>query len=167
MYLIRMPGILLVSVCIITSCSQKKNKTASDAMEVQKEISAMKPGQVATSNAGYTLNAKINGKAWSASFMYPPDQASRIVGENDGISIGLPYDRRDMTLNNKIRISHDNAIDLFMPEGAGGIMGGYDGEIEITNVGPEWAEGRFQFTATSEGVDPVKVTDGFFRVPIK
>lgn len=167
MYFIKSAGLILVCFCLISSCAGKKDKGASDAQSIQQEISAMKPGQVATSSAGYLLTAKINGKPWSASFMYPPEQASRIVGENEGISIGLPYDRRDMTLHNTIRISHDNAVDLFMPEGQGGIMGGYEGEIEITNVGAEWAEGRFQFTATSDGVSPVKVTEGYFRVPVK
>jgi hypothetical protein len=151
----------------IISCNSKQDKAVADAKETQKVIESMKPGTVRTTVGGYTMNARIDGKAWTAEYVYPPEQASRIVGENNGISIGLPYDRRDMVVNNKIKISHNNAVDLFMPEGKGGIMGGYEGQIEITSVEADWAEGRFEFTATSEGVPPVKVTEGYFRISMK
>jgi hypothetical protein len=160
---------LTLSCFIFISCSEKKEKASEGAKEAQKIIAATQSGKIRTTVGGYTLNARIDGKLWAAKYMYPPEQASRIVGENDvdGISIGLPYDRRDMVLNNKIAISHNNAVDLFMPDGKGGIMGGYEGEIEITAVSEEWAEGRFEFTATGDNATTVKVTEGYFRIALK
>jgi hypothetical protein len=44
-------------------------------------------------------------------------------------------------------------------------QGGRKGEMEITKVDDNWAEGKFSFTGSaSSTTKTVEVTDGFFRI---
>jgi hypothetical protein len=184
MRLIKFIAVSIVNCAMLVSCSSKKDKAIEDAKEAQKIINstAQEPektekntnaitpeSRIRTSVGGYTLNARIDGKLWAAKYMYSPETTSMIVGENDvdGYSISLPFDKRDMVVNKKITLSHTNAVDFFVPGDHGGNMAGFEGEIEITSVDADWAEGRFEFTATAYGVPSVKVTDGYFRVNLK
>ncbi len=47
------------------------------------------------------------------------------------------------------------------------MWGGRTGEMEITKVKDDWAEGTFYFTATASGTNKkIEVTEGFFRIKI-
>jgi hypothetical protein len=108
------------------------------------------------------MTAKIGGKDWSASSIISPEAAGRIVGDEDGQSISLPYDRRNMVPGDKTTFSHDNAVDLITNDDVG-LWGGYKGEMEITKVDENWAEGKFFFTGSSDA-KTIEVTEGFFRI---
>jgi len=131
---------------MLSSCSNgDQSKAVSDAKQVQSELKKMQPGGIATKDGAWTMTANINGKSWSANSIMPPDLTDRIVGDENGESISLPYDRRDMVVGEEIKFSHDNAVDLMTHDDIA-IWGGYRGEMEITKVDDEWAEGKFFFT---------------------
>ena len=157
---------ILILAAMLYSCgNNSQNKALSDAKEIQSAIKQMQPGGIATTEGSWTMTAKIDGKDWVANSIIPPDVAGRISGDNGSESIGLPYDRRDMVVGEKTKFSQNNAVDLMLPSGEGGIMGGYKGEMEITKVDNNWAEGKFFFTGSTSSSDKnVEVTDGFFRI---
>lgn len=159
---------ILILATMLWSCgNNSQNKALSDAKQTQSAIKQMQPGGIPTTEGGWTMKAKIDGKDWVANSIIPPDLAGRISGDNNGESIGLPYDRRDMVVGNKTKFSQNNAVDLMLPDDEGGILGGYAGEMEITKVDDNWAEGKFFFTGSSSSSDKkVEVTDGFFRISL-
>ncbi len=157
---------LLFSTSILLSCGTKQDKAVSDAKQLQKEISAMRPGAIPTTEGGWTMTAKINGKDWTATSIMPPEAAGRIVGDNNGEGFGFPYDRRNMVVGEKTIFGHNNAVDLSTYEnGELNYWGGYKGGMEITKVDANWAEGKFFVTgSTTESAKTVEITDGFFRI---
>jgi hypothetical protein len=156
---------ILILAAMLYSCgNNSQNKALSDAKEVQSAIKQMQPGGIPTTEGGWTMKAKIDGKDWVANSIIPPDIAGRISGDNNGESIGLPYDRRDMVVGKKIKFSENNGVDLMTHDDVG-IWGGRKGEMEITKVDDNWAEGKFSFTGSaSSTTKTVEVTDGFFRI---
>ncbi|HYM94132.1 MAG TPA: hypothetical protein VET23_08340 [Chitinophagaceae bacterium] len=158
---------ILILGTILWSCgNNNQNKALNDAKQVQSEIKKIQPGGIPTTEAGWTMKAKINGKEWVANSIISPDAAGRIVGDNNGESISLPYDRRDIVAGNKTKFGENNAVDLFTNDDVG-IWGGRKGEMEITKVDNNWAEGKFFFTGSSSRSDKtVEVTDGFFRIAL-
>jgi hypothetical protein len=158
-------AVLMIAITLYSCGNSSDSKTAGDAKQLATAIKEMQPGGIATTEGGWTMKAKVGGKEWSANSLMPPDAAGRIIGDNAGITISLPYDRREMLMGQKNTFSHNNAVDLFTPDDVG-IWGVYAGEMEITKVDGEWVEGKFYFTGTTSS-DPTKkmeVTDGFFRI---
>jgi hypothetical protein len=155
----------LVIAAILFSCG---NSNQSKAIDTANEIqAAIKPGTIATSTAGYTLRAKLNGKEWVATSMMSPETAGRIIGYKGKEYIGLPYSKQGFKPGKKIILSEDDAADLSIDENGPGMYGGRKGEMEITSVGDTWIEGKFFFTASTSGSDKtIEVTDGFFRVKL-
>ncbi len=159
---------ILITAAMLSSCSNSAdNKTLSDAKELAGGIKQMQPDGIATTAGGWTMTAKFDGKDWSASSIMPLEATGRIVGDNDGVSISLPYDRREMTLGYKNKISHNNAVDIFT-KGDVALWGGYEGEMEITKVDGDWVEGKFFVTGTTSDAPDKKmeITDGFFRISL-
>lgn len=165
--MIKITSILILAVMLLTSCGNSdQNKAIEDAGKVQAALKEMQPGGIATTAGGWTMAAKLNGKPWSANSIISPEAAGRIVGDNNGESISLPYDRRAMVVGNKTKFSHNNAVDL-MTNDEVALWGGYAGEMEITKVDAEWAEGKFFVTgSTSSSGKTMEVTDGFFRISL-
>lgn len=158
-------SILLMSIVLFSCGNNTDNKTLTDAKNLQSDIQKMQPGGIPTSEGSWTMTAKINGKDWKANSIMPPDMAGRIAGNDNTTSIGLPYDRRGMVVGKKNKFSHDNAVDLMLPSSEGGILGGYNGEMEITKVDDKWVEGKFFFSGSSGSSDSkAEVTEGFFRI---
>ncbi len=154
-------SILFITLILISCVNNNQSKAIEQAAQIQ---SAIKPGTVATTASGYTMNAKINGSYWEASSMMPPDAAGRIVGYYEKEYIGMPYSKTDMVVGKKIIISDDNAVDLMLNDGC--LYTNLKGEIEITKVDDSWAEGKFFFTTTCNSINKaVEVTEGFFRIP--
>jgi hypothetical protein len=160
-----------ILIAIITtafsSCGNvSQSQAVTDAKQTQAEIQSIKPGGIATSTNGYLMTATIDGKKWSARFMMPPAVTDRIIGDDNVTSISLPYDRRYMVPGKKIAFSHDRAVDLFTND-AVAIWGGYSGEMEITKVENNWAEGKFFFTASGSDTDKtLAVSDGYFKISL-
>ena len=155
-------GISLLIAAALASCSNATEQ----AKQVQSAIKKDMPGAVPTTATGYMMNAKLDGKDWSATSMMPPDVAGRIIGYNNGEYIGLPYDSRRLVVGTKGVFGEDNAVDLATNDEES-IWGGRKGEMEITKVGDGWAEGKFFFTAaSSRSGKTVEVTKGFFRIPL-
>ena len=119
-----MKQIILICFLIATlsSCgSGDTAKTVNDAKQVQSDLKKIQPGGIPTTNGGWTMTAKIGGKDWSASSIISPEAAGRIVGDEDGQSISLPYDRRNMVPGDKTTFSHDNAVDLITNDDVGSV----------------------------------------------
>lgn len=155
-------SILLIATVISSCGNSQQTKAVEQAAQIQ---SAIKPGSVATTTGGYTMNAKINGSDWVASSMMPPDAAGRIVGYYKKQYIGLPYSKSNLTAARKIVLSEDETADIFLDDGCSYPL--TKGEIEITKIDSSWAEGKFFFTTTCSSTNKtVKVTDGFFRIPL-
>ena len=146
---------ILIMAGLLSSCNNgNPGNAVSDAIKLQSVIKKMQPGGIATTEGGWTMKAKIDAKNWVAASIISPKAAGRIAGDNDGESIGLPYNRRAMVVGNKIIFSHDNAVDLFTHDDVG-LWGGYAGEMEITKVDGKWAEGKSFFTATGNSTDQI------------
>jgi hypothetical protein len=159
---------LIFPLLIATALYSCGNTTQSKALEQANETQqAVQPGTIATSRGGYTMKATIDGKAWTASSMMPPDRAGRIVGYYNSQYIGLPYSKADMVPGKKIALGEDNAADLSLNNGC--LYKDLKGVINITKADATGVEGTFAFTtvcgATNKAVD---VRDGFFRIlPVK
>lgn len=160
-------GTLVLIAGMIASCgNSNQGKAVEQAKEVQAAIKENKPGSIATTADGYTMKAKLDGKEWTATSVMPPETAGRTIGYNNGEYIGLPYDKRDLVVGKKITFGEGNAVDLATNDDVG-MWGGRKGELEITKVDDNWAEGKFFFTASSSRTNKtVEVTDGFFRIPV-
>ena len=151
---------------MLFSCgSSTQNKAIEDQKLAQKIIEASEPGRIPAKEGGWTMTAKIDGKEWSASSFFQIDFQDRIHGFYKEESISLPYDKRQMKAGGKIIFGDDHVALLFPNDDA--IWDGRKGEMEITKVENDWAEGRFFFTAiTSTTAKTKEVTDGFFRISL-
>ena len=148
----------------LSSCnSQTDPKKLADGIKNTVELA---PGSTPTTEGGLTMKATIGGKAWVAAGMIPAEAAGRIIGSRNKVSISLPYDKRYLYVGKKVKFSDHQAVDLFNDDEVG-IWGGRIGEMEITKVDDNWAEGRFYFTgSTLDGSKTIAVTDGFFRIAV-
>lgn len=155
----------LLAILLATSCNSQSSRTK-PAKETQVAITAIKPGTMPATDGGWTMTAKINGKDWKASTLMPPEAASRIVGYFQDEYIGLPYNKQYLVAGKKIVLGEDEAVDIFLT--GVGLAVTKNGEMEITKVDENWAEGKFHFTATESGTDKIiEVTDGLFRIKIR
>ena len=157
----------IVLSIILLSCNSAQN----DAVKQQQQaLTAMKentPGSIPTKDGGWTMKAKKKGEDWIAVSMMPTEASGRITGYSaDGDWISLYYDKRYMVLGKKITFGEINAADI-STDGHASSFAGKKGEMEITSLDDNWAEGKFYFTATtSESDKTIEVTDGFFRISI-
>lgn len=158
-------SIFIITATMFSCGNSGGNSTVSDAKELASAIKQMQPGGIPTTAGGWTMTAKFDGKDWSANSLMPPETAGRIIGENDGVSISLPYDRREMTVGYKNKISRNNAVDIFTKDDTR-IWGGYAGEMEITKAEGDWVEGKFFVTGSSDTEKKLEITDGFFRISL-
>ena len=161
-------SILIMSALLYSCGSNSQDKALSDAKQVQSAIKQMQPGGIPTTEGGWTMKAKIDGKDWVATSIFPPDRAGLIAGDNNGESISLPYyDRRNFLANKikKLGDGHD-AVDMRLNDDIV-LWSASKGEMELTKVDDNWAEGKFSFTAKGFQSDKtIEVTDGFFRISI-
>jgi len=158
-----------IAFCIVLlSCNGAQNSAAKQAEQIQSMVKQNSPGSIPTSPDGNTLTAKINGKDWKATGMMSPDRAGVIIGENNGESISLPYyDRRSFLASEKRLLgdTHDLA-EMQLNEDVK-LWTATKGELDLTKVDENWAEGKFSFTAKGFQSDKtIEVTDGFFRISL-
>ena len=128
----------------------------------------MQPGGIPTTDGGITLTAKIDGKEWKASSMMLPDKAGVILGENNGESISLPYyDRHNFLANDKKELGENHELAEMKLNDKVVLWTAKKGELQLTKVDENWAEGKFSFTAKGFQTDKtIEVTDGFFRISL-
>lgn len=164
-----MKNSLIVTVIIfLAACGGAQEDAKKLAEQIQQTANENTPGYLATSENGYFMKARIDGKEWKASAMLPNDNSNsrRIAGENKGESISFSIYMKGLTAGKKIAFSDDHAADLFTNDEVG-IWGGRKGEIEITQINDQVLEGKFYFTAsTSRSSNTLEVTEGFFRLPL-
>ena len=95
--------------------------------------------------------------------MMPPETAGRIVGYYKNEYIGLPYSKNDIEVGKKIILDQDNADDILFNDGC--LWQTTKGEIEITKVYNNAAEGKFFFTTVCNSKNKtIDVKDGFFKI---
>lgn len=153
-----------ILIVMITSALLFASTTKSDAQN--RNASGLPPGAIPATTGGYSMTARINGKACKATAMMPPDKAGEIVGFYDGDKyIGLPYNKKDMVAGKKLNFSNENA-DLTTNDNVQ-VWNGRKGEMEITKVNGNWVEGKFFFTGYSyDNKKKIEVTNGFFRIAL-
>jgi hypothetical protein len=152
-----------------TSCKSKaQSEAVQQAKAIQSELKKTQPAGIPTTEGGWTMTAKIDGKPWSANSMISPARAGQIVGQtNDGESISLPYyDLKSLlayTQPQKLGGTHD-AVDMSLNDDIG-LWSAKTGTMQLTKVDDNWAEGKFSFTAAGfQSNKTLEVTDGFFRI---
>lgn len=156
-----------IMLFLLGSCNSQQTEAKKQAEAIRNAIVQTRPGTMATKEGSWSMTATINGKKWAASSVMPPEAAGRIIGYYQEEYIGLPYDKRYMVVGKKIKFGEDNAVDLSTSDDIG-LWGGRKGEMEITKVNDNWAEGRFYFTgSTSRSDKTIEVTNGFFRIQLK
>jgi hypothetical protein len=168
----KLPGLIFLAIIMLTAnaCGNAGSDAEKQAELIKQTVRDNTPGTIATSQDGYFLKAKINGKEWSATHMMPDESTNstyfRIYGENNGESISFSLSARYLQFGTKKEFREDNAADLWLNEESGGIYGGRKGEVEITKSDGKWVEGIFHFSANSSLSKTIhEVTEGSFRVP--
>jgi len=115
------------------------------------------------------MKCKIDGKDWEASCIMPPNLAGRIMGENNGEFISLPYyDKRNFLALKKRKFGdgHNN-VDMSLHDDVL-YWGAKSGEMEITKVNDNWPEGTFSFIAANSKSDKtMSITNGVFSVSLE
>ena len=92
---------LIIGV-LLTSCgSSEQSKAIDDQKKAMALLKQHTPGSIPTSADGYSMKAKLNGKDWEAATMMPPALAGRIIGDNNGEYIGLPYNKSYFVVGKK------------------------------------------------------------------
>ena len=150
-------------------CKSKAQKDAiQDAKDVQAIVKENTPGEVATSETGYYMTAKVNGKDWIAKTMLPNDGSNErnVYGDKNGERITFNVWMRGLEVGKKSEFKEGSSAAYF-PNHDDGMWIATNGEMEFTKVADNWLEGKFFFTASnSESSKTVEVKDGFFRIPI-
>jgi hypothetical protein len=157
--------LFVFATLIIAGCkSQSEKEAIQKAKDIQTAVKENTPDSIPTTQGGFTMTAKINGKDWKATAMMPPDRAGLIFGENNGESISLPYyDKRSFLANTKTKL---DGVEMRLNDDVS-LWTAKTGEMEITKVNDNWAEGKFFFTASGFQSDKtIEVTDGFFRISL-
>ena len=164
--------LMLLLAAMLSSCGNStQNKSQADAKQLAAGIEKMDPDGIPTTEGGWTMTAKINGSNWKASSIMPLEATGRIIGDFNGAGLGFPYDRREMEVGNKEIFGEHNVVQIStIKDGEIEYWDGLKGEMEITKVDADWAEGKFFVTGNARFTDAsskVEITDGFFRISMK
>jgi hypothetical protein len=160
----------LIVATIFSSCgSSTQNQTQDDAKQLAAGIQKIDPDGIPTTEGGWTMTAKINGREWTASSIMPLEATGRIIGDYNGAGFGFPYDKREMVVGKKEIFGQHNVVQIStINDGAKEYWDGVKGEMEITKVEADWVEGKFFVTGNriTDSSRQVEITDGFFRISI-
>jgi hypothetical protein len=165
--LIFFPGCFLLTA--ITGCNNAQGDAVKQAEAIQETVKNSSPGTIPTSENGYYMTAKIDGKEWSASYMMPYSNSGSylyIAGENGGDDINFQLWKNGLDVGKRIPFNESHAANLTLKD-VPAFFGGNSGEVEITKITNQWMEGTFQFSASSSSSDKkIAVTEGRFRVAV-
>jgi len=160
--------IFSVPFFFLAACNSVQNEAQNQADLIQQTMEENTPGAIATSENGYFMKAKIDGKEWVASRMVPDNDAkssSKMVrGEKGEDNINFTLWKQGIVVGKIKSFSETSPAGIFIGDNPD-LLTGKTGEVEITRLDEEWLEGRFHFTATSPRSDKkIEVTEGSFRV---
>jgi hypothetical protein len=156
----------IVLSIFLLSCNSTQNDAAKQAEQIQKTVKENTPGTVATSESGYYMKAKINGKDWVAKDMLPNNNEDTrpIFGEADGKKISFTIWMQHPKEGRKEIFKEGNVATLLGFEDVSACFA-TKGEAIVTKIDDHVIEGTFFMTGTSrESGKTVDVTDGFFRL---
>ncbi|MDQ6755607.1 MAG: DUF6252 family protein [Bacteroidota bacterium] len=151
---------------ILLSCNSTQNDAAKQAEQIQKTVKANTPGTVPTSESGYYMKAKINGKDWVAKDMLPNNNEDTrpIFGEADGQKISFTIWMQHPKEGRKETFKEGNVAELMGFEDVA-TCDAKKGEAIVTKIDDHAIEGTFFMTGTSnQSAKTIEVTDGFFRI---
>jgi hypothetical protein len=151
---------------ILLSCNSTQNDAAKQAQQIQEAVKANTPGTVPTSESGYYMKAKINGKDWVAKDMLPNNNEDTrpIFGEADGQKISFTIWMQHPKEGRDAIFKEGNVAELMGFEDIA-ICDAKKGEAIVTKIDDHAIEGTFFMTGTShESAKTIEVTDGFFRI---
>ena len=156
--------LVLVMATMLYSCGGSQSKAEEMAKQIQQTINKNSPGSVPVSAGGFYMKAKKDGKDWVATSMDEMGEDSyRIIGNYNGEYISLPYHRNDIEVGNETNFDH-SAVDLKLNDEEG-LWAGLKGQMIITKVDENSAEGTFYFTASNNSnTKTIEFTDGSFRI---
>ena len=163
------PNLLILSLAFsinLISCSSAQNDAVKQAEQIQKTVKANTPGTVPTSESGYYMKAKINGKDWVAKDMLPNNNEDTrpIFGEADGEKISFTIWMQHPKEGRKETFKEGNVAELEGFEDIA-VCDAKKGEAIVTKIDDHVIEGTFFMTGTShESAKTIEVTDGFFRI---
>jgi len=160
--------ILSLVIYCTPACNSAQSEAQNTADAIEKTMKENTPGAIATSENGYYMTAKIDGKDWSASHMIPDLSAESnnkmIRGEKDGDNITFQLWKQGIEVGKKRPFSETNSAGFLLAENPA-LMSGQSGEVVVTKYDDQWLEGTFHFIAReNETGKEIQVTDGFFRV---
>ncbi|CAN5569771.1 hypothetical protein BH10BAC3_BH10BAC3_16660 [soil metagenome] len=152
------------TILFFANCNSNQSTAEEQAKQIQQTVNENSPGSVPVSADGFYMKAKKDGKDWVATSMDEmSEDAYRIIGNYNGEYISLPYHRNDIEVGNKTNFDH-SAVDLKLNDEEG-IWSGLKGQMIITKVDENSAEGTFYFTASnSSNTKAIEFTDGTFRI---
>lgn len=162
--------LIVTSLAFLYSCKTSAQETAYKLKnQVDSKPTEAHEGYVATSEKGYFMKAKINGKDWEASVLSSYElvvYAKRIIGKKGDDYIGFPFNETWDKVGNPRKLSSDgDAADLSYDLFGNGLWAGVDGEIAITKEDEKVIEGKFHFKAVSSRSNKsFNITDGYFRI---
>lgn len=166
----RSPFLPFILTCIIlVSCQSSEQKEAQKTAEtISNVMTALGPKTAATSNAGYSMRATIDGRQWTAKKMYEINESNTefVHGSNGNIQIGFYISRDFIKVGNSHKLGEGYSADLQL--GGDNLMSAVSGEYIITKATDQIIEGSFHFKAKEFQSDKTKeVTEGFFRILLK
>ena len=152
---------------IFSSCHGQHSKAMEDQKKAYKILDNVNDGRISTTAGKWTMTATINGKPWTANFMYGLKETGRIIGHYNEDFIDLPYRRDRMKTGDKIKLGSMNGVNINLTA-ALGLYGADNGEMVITKTDGLWVEGTFDCSATalSDTKEKLNITGGFFRVKL-
>jgi hypothetical protein len=156
-------------IFITAGCKGKTDSGATElAKDIQSTVKEHTPGGEPTSETGYYMKAKIDGKEWVAAYMIPDESATSsyktVHGENGATYMNFQLWRRGIEAGKSISFDDEHVANLSVAD-VEGFWGGKKGEVKITSIDEQWIAGEFAFDATSSSSDKIiHVTEGRFRV---
>jgi hypothetical protein len=164
---------LLISSCLIALYSCKGQDGKKQGEELKGKIDGiMDTYHKPTSKDGLYLEANVDGKKWTADWMFvdPDPNKSFNVNAHKGAAdegeggpvISFYISSSVVKEKGSKNFSDMNQVQMFADDN---LLLGSDGSYQITNVTDNWIEGNFHFTAKDQKTSQThEVTDGFFRV---
>src|SRR5687767_13826385 len=107
--------ILVVMIMILSACGNAGSEAKKQAELIKQATHDNTPGTIETSQDGYYLKAKIDGKVWSATHMMPDESTNsayfRVYGEKNGESISFSLSARTLQAGVKKQFDECNVDD--------------------------------------------------------
>lgn len=160
--------LVLLSIVLCSFGNNGQSIVAEQPVKNQNILQQNRQSNVPTTPNGYTMRAKVNGKSWIAQSMMPPAYAGyHTIGYYKDEYISIPYSKTFLRTGKKIVFKQGEVAEVLFHNGCEWKENA-KGEMTITKVDNNWAEGTFSFTTSCKNSDKnLQITDGFFRIPVE